>query len=48
MGSSFGLPEKTDIRGEKVKFSNFGREEQFKQEVSSSEIADSSRDWTTS
>ena len=41
MGSSVGLPEKPERGGKKVKFSNFGREEQIKQEVSSSEIADS-------
>ena len=41
MGSIVGLPEKREIRGKKVKFSNFGREEQIRREVSSSEIADS-------
>ena len=40
MGSSVGLPERPELRGKKVKFSNIGREEQSKQEVNSSEIAD--------
>ena len=48
IGSSDGLPAKLEIGGKKVKFSNFGREEQIRREVSSSEIVDSSEDWTIS